>query len=186
VLKQQLNRTGFREKEDAGYVEPVKKEKHFANKSEAAQYQLIQLLVNNSSTSIRSAALRVLKEDLFTHAFLKKVYQQIQAVLRKQVQISPSSLAESVTDETVKRFIFRLIMEGNPFKEPQKTFLDCLARLGEQKIRDQLNLIGEKLREADKKGEFPGALLKEKQTLLKKLKSFQDTLTADIFHEEDE
>ncbi|HAE87668.1 TPA: DNA primase [Candidatus Marinimicrobia bacterium] len=186
VLKQQLNRSGFRDKEDTVYVGPVEKEKHFANKSEAAQYQLIQLLVNTSSTSIRSAALRVLKEDLFTHAFLKRVYQQIQPILRKQIQISPSSLAESVKDDTVQRFIFRLIMEGNPFKEPKKTFLDCLARLGEQKIRDQLNLIGEKLREADKKGEFPGALLKEKQTLLKKLKSLQDTLTADIFREEEE
>ncbi|RKY51016.1 MAG: hypothetical protein DRP86_02655, partial [Candidatus Neomarinimicrobiota bacterium] len=186
VLKHQLSRTGARDKEDAMYVGPVKKEKHFANKSEAAQYQLIQLLVNTPDRSIRAAALRVLKEDLFTHDFLRKVYKHILPVLRKQMQISSSSLAEAVKDETIQRFIFRLIMEGNPFREPKKTFLDCLARLGEQKIRDQLTLIGEKLREADKKGEFPGTLLKEKQTLLKKLKSLQDTLTTDIFREENE
>lgn len=186
VLKHQLSRTGARDKEDAMYVGPVKKEKHFANKSEAAQYQLIQLLVNTPDRSIRAAALRVLKEDLFTHDFFRKVYKHILPVLRKQMQISSSSLAEAVKDETIQRFIFRLIMEGNPFREPKKTFLDCLARLGEQKIRDQLTLIGEKLREADKKGEFPGTLLKEKQTLLKKLKSLQDTLTTDIFREENE
>jgi DNA primase len=184
VLKHQIRRGHDRGERDTPSGEPGTKSKRFANKSEAAQYQLIQLLVNTKDQKIRSAALRVLKEGLFSHTFLKKVFRAIMPLIRENLKISPSLIAENLKDEQIRRFIYRLIMEGDPFQEPQKTFLDCFARLGEQKIKDQLAHISERLREADKKGEFPGSLLEEKQKLLLKLKTLKDKLSYEVFKEE--
>ncbi|MDD5582494.1 MAG: DNA primase [Candidatus Marinimicrobia bacterium] len=183
VLKHQL-RTGIHESDEAQKIYPQgKKEKRFANKAEATQYQILQLLVNTQDTSIRSAALKVLDENLFTHEFLKAVYKHIISQIRNNIHSEASKLAETSSDEKVRRFIFRLIMEDSPFKEPQKTFLDCVVCLHEQKIREQLVEIGEEIRETDKKGKFPGDLLHKKEALLKKLKQLPDEFIMKIFEE---
>ena len=52
------------------------------------------------------------------------------------------------------------------------------------KIRDQLTLMGEKLRDSDKKGEFPEKLLKEKQDLINRLKNLGEKINPEIFNAE--
>lgn len=181
ILKNQIQRNPARKESTTLLSEADRKEKRFTSRAEAAQYQLIQLLINTKETEIRKAALRYLKQDLFTHDFLNKTLKYILQTLKEDLNITGSGLAEKCIDNKIQRFIYRLIMEGDAFNDPRKTFLDCLIRLGEQTIREQLNLISEKLRESDKKGEFPEDLLKEKQELIKRLKTLGDKITYDIF-----
>jgi len=181
VLKNQMLRNPARKDSETVLSDTDRKEQRFTNKAEAAQYQLIQLLINTKDPKIRKAALRYLKEELFTHDFLKKTLKYILVSLREDLKTSGSGLAEKCSDNKIQRFIFRLVMEGDAFNNPQKTFQDCLIRLGEQKIRDQLNLISEKLREADKKGEFPEDLLKKKQELISRLKTLEEKIAPDLF-----
>ena len=184
VLKNQMLRNPGRKEKETILTDTDRKEQRFTNRAEAAQYQLIQLLINTTDESIRKAALEYLKEDLFTHDFLKKTLKYILLTLKEDQKISGSTLAEKCNDNKIQRFIYRLVMEGYTFNNPQKTFLDCLIRLGEQKIRDQLTLIGEKLRDSDKKGEFPEKLLKEKQDLINRLKNLGEKINPEIFNAE--
>ena len=181
VLKKQMLRNPARKESETILADTNRKEQRFTSKAEAAQYQLIQLLINTKETGIRKAAPRYLKQDLFTHDFLKKTLKYILHSMKDDLKITGSALAERCTDNKIQRFIYRLIMEGDAFNNPQKTFLDCLIRLGEQKIKDQLNLISEKLRDSDKKGEYPGELLKDKQELITQLKTLKEKINPDIF-----
>ena len=124
------------------------KPKQFKNRGEAAEYLLLQLIVNGS-VLIRKAGLRYLSVTTFKHPFLKRALAEILAELQKNVEQSAEKIPENIKDTKVRSFCYQLLMEQYGDKNQKALFIDSLKQLEMQMLIDQYNILTEELKTAE-------------------------------------
>ncbi len=145
TLLNQLNKQKAYQTTSEPEVSTQEKPKQFKNQGEAAEYLLLQLLVNGSNL-IRKAGLRFLSVKTFKHPFLKKVLAEIQAVLKNNVYINSEKIPENISDKKVKSFCYQIVMEQYDEENQKALFVDSLKQLELQMLKDDYNILTEKLR----------------------------------------
>jgi hypothetical protein len=158
------------------------REKNFKNQSEAAQYQLIQLLlINNSKT--RKAGLKYITPDIFSHEFLSEVVAKVLEIVNNNDDILPEQIPEKIHEEKIRRFVVRLVMELDSIIEPEKTLVACLKQIEKQMIQDQYDDLSEQIQNIKNDDKANLELIKQQVKLMKDKKELEKIYTLDILDE---
>lgn len=123
------------------------KSKQFKNRGEAAEYVLLQLLVNGS-TLIKKAGLRYLSVTTFKHPFLKRTFSEIQEVLKNDIEISAEKIPENIKDPKTRSFCYQLVLEEYDANNQKTLFIDSLKQLEMQLLKDKYDILTEQLKTA--------------------------------------
>ncbi|MCF7832357.1 MAG: DNA primase, partial [Candidatus Marinimicrobia bacterium] len=156
------------------------KPKHFKNQGEAAEYFLLQLLVNGDNV-VRKAGVRYLSPVLFKHPFLKQVLEELLKVLDKNISISAGHIPDKISDERVRSFAIKLIMEEQNFQNQEQVFVESLKQVEMQMLKDAYNELTEELRSAQK--EEISDIMKKQMENIQARKQLDTQYTMDIFLE---
>ncbi len=182
TLLQQLNRRAYRRPASGKAVFSGEKPKHFKNQGEAAEYYLLQLLVNGS-VLIRKAGLRYLSPVLFRHAFLRKVLEGVLPVLQKDPGIPAGQIPDRIGDNKIRNFVIQLLIEAQNSLNQETIFVESLRQLELQVLREKYNALTEELKKADP-SEVPGIMKKQIENLEAR-KRLKLLYTPEIFKEID-
>ncbi|MEA2077217.1 MAG: DNA primase [Candidatus Marinimicrobia bacterium] len=180
TLLQQLNRQNRPRNRGEKNIFMGEKPKHFKNQGEAAEYFLLQLLVNGVTT-VRKAGLRYLSPVLYKHPFLKQVLEEVLKVLDKNILITARQLPDKISDDRVKSFTYKLFMEEQNLKNQEQIFVESLKQIEMQMLKDEYNDLTEKLRSAEAE-EIPD-IIKKQMDNMKARKQLDSQYTMDIFQE---
>jgi DNA primase len=156
------------------------KPKQFKNQGEAAEYFLLQLLVNGDET-IRKAGLRYLSPVLYNHPFLKQVLEAVLKILEKNISIEAGHIPDKIDDAKVRSFTIKLIMEEQNLKNQEKIFVESLKQIEMQMLKDEYNDLTEQLRSAVPE-DIP-EIMKKQMDNMQARKQLDNQYTMDIFRE---
>ena len=180
TLLNQLNRQQRYASREEKNVFMGEKPKIFKNQGEAAEYFLIQLLINGDTT-VRKAGLRYLSPVLFKHPFLKNVLENVLKVLEKNISITARQLPDKIKDEKVKSFTYKLFMEEQDLENQEQIFVESLKQIEMQMLKNEYDELTEKLRSA-KPEDIPDIMKKQMQNMHAR-KQLSSQYTMDIFRE---
>ena len=155
------------------------REKNFKNQSEAAQYQLIQLLLINNS-KVRKAGLKFIKPEIYSHEFLSEVVEKVLEVVANNEDILSEQIPEKIQEEKIRRFVVRLIMDLDSIIEPEKTFVACLKQIEKQMIQDQYDELSKQMQNIKNDDKANLELIKQQVKLMKEKKELDNIYTLDI------
>lgn len=175
-LLDQLRKKSYRQPDSAPQIRT--REKNFKNQSEAAQYQLIQLMLINNS-KVRKAGLKYITPDIFSHKFLSEVVEEVLEVVANNKDILPEQIPEKIQKEKVRRFVVRLIMELDSMIKPEKTFVACLKQIEKQMIQDQYDELSVQIQNT-KNNKVHLKLIKEQVELMKEKRELDNIYSLDI------
>ncbi len=178
----QLNRQTMRRSAAAKETFTGEKPKHFKDRGEAAEYFLLQLLVNGDVRT-RKAGLRYLSPVLFRHSFLKQVLEELLAVLNKNVSIAPGHIPDKVHDDKCRNFIIKLLMEGQNSINQEMTFVESLKQIELQILKDEYNQLTEQLKIVSPTESID--IIKKQMENVKAQKQLDILYTGEIFKEVD-
>ena len=179
-LLKQLRKKTFKSHDNSPQIHI--REKNFKNQSEAAQYQLIQLLlINNSKT--RKAGLKYITPDIFSHEFLSEVVAKVLEIVNNNDDILPEQIPEKIHEEKIRRFVVRLVMELDSIIEPEKTLVACLKQIEKQMIQDQYDDLSEQIQNIKNDDKANLELIKQQVKLMKDKKELEKIYTLDILDE---
>ena len=147
TLLDQLNRQQRYISRDTKNIPMNEKPKQFKNQGESAEYYLLQLIVNGDINS-RKTRLRYVSISLFKHPFLSQVLAEYLTILHENIHISPSQLPDKITDEKIKTFTYKICMEDQNPENQKELFVESLKQIELQMLKDEYNLLTEKLNEA--------------------------------------
>jgi protein-tyrosine-phosphatase len=156
------------------------KPKQFKNQGEAAEYFLLQLLVNGDET-IRKAGLRYLSPVLYNHPFLKQALEAVLKILEKNISIEAGHIPDKIDDNKVRSFTIKLIMEEQNLKNQEKIFVESLKQIEMQMLKDEYNDLTEQLRSAVPE-DIP-EIMKKQMDNMQARKQLDNQYTMDIFRE---
>ena len=182
TLLQQLNRRSSRRSGASKEVFGNRKTKRFKNRGEAAEYYLLQLLVNGS-TLIRKAGIRYLSPTLYKHAFLKEVLEAVLQVLRKNISIPAGNIPDRIDDAKVRNFTIQLVIEEQDPVNQETVFVESLKQIELQMLKEKYDALTEDLKRAPA-SEVP-EIMKKQIRNLEDRKRLNSLYTADIFREAD-
>lgn len=180
TLLRQLNRQTRQPSRAEKNIFMGEKPKQFKNRGEAAEYFLLQLLVNGD-ISVRKAGVRYLSPVLFQHPFLKQVLEAVLKVLDKNISIEAGHIPDKISDERTRNFTIKLIMEEQNPKNQEQTFVESLKQIEMQMLKDQYDELTEKLRSAAPE-EIPD-IMKKQMDNMQARKQLDAQYTMDIFRE---
>jgi DNA primase len=163
TLLQQLNRRNLRRTTPEKRIFTGEKPKHFKSRGEAAEYFLLQLLINGND-AIRKAGLRYLSPVLFRHPFLKEILEALFAVLNTHPDIAAGHIPDKIQDPKHKQFIIQLLMEEQNTGDQERVFIESLKQLELQNLKDAYDSLTEKLKHASS-GEVMNILKKQLENL---------------------
>ncbi|MDX9779430.1 MAG: DNA primase [Candidatus Neomarinimicrobiota bacterium] len=147
TLLRQLNRQSSRSQSAEKNVFTGEKPKHFKTQGEAAEYFLLQLLVN-ASLPVRKAGLRYLSPVLYRHPFLKQVLDALLEVLNTNISIPSGHIPDKIADPKCKQFIIQLLMEEQNGIDEEKLFIDSLKQLELQNLKLEYDRLTRELADA--------------------------------------
>jgi DNA primase len=180
TLLRQLNRPGAPRSRESESAFGGEKTKHFKNQGEAAEYFLLQLLVNGE-IRIRKAGLRYLSPVLFKHAFLKDVLKDLLDILDKNVRITPGHIPDKIEDTKSRNFVIKLLMEEQSPENRERLFLESLKKIELQALKDEYDRLTEQLKEA--MPDDVSDIMKKQMDNLNARKRIPLTYTEEIFKE---
>lgn len=177
-LLSQLNRQkAYRTNEDSA-LPAEEKSKQFKNRGEAAEYLLLQLLVNGS-TLIRKAGLRYLSVTTFKHPFLKRVFAEVQEALKNNIEIAAEKIPEMIKDKKTRSFCYQLALEEYDDKNQETLFIESLKQLEMQLLKDEYDSLTERLRTAPKEEII--LIMKEQMKNMQNRKHVKEIYNESIF-----
>lgn len=180
TLLRQINRQSARIPAPEKNTFSGEKPKHFKTQGEAAEYFLLNLLINGK-LPVRKAGLRYLSPVLFQHPFLKQVLEALLKVLNNNVSIPAGHIPDKVEDAKCKQFIIQLLMEEQNGIDEEKVFIDSLKQLELQGLRQDYDKLTRELNDAPP-AEVP-LILKKQMENLEARKKLDIRYNKDIFLE---
>ena len=156
------------------------KPKQFKNQGEAAEYFLLQLLVNGDLT-VRKAGLRYLSPVLFKHPFLKQVLESILKILETNNTISAGHIPDKISDERTRNFAIKLLMEEHNLDNQEQIFLESLKQIELQMLKDEYDELTERLRSAS--NDEISEIMKKQMANMNARKQLNVQYNMDIFRE---
>lgn len=180
TLLNQLNRQNRPASRGEKNIFMGEKPKQFKDQGEAAEYYLLQLLVNGDIT-VRKAGLRYLSPVLFKHPFLKQVLEVVLKALEKNISIEAGHIPDKIDDTRVRSFTIKLIMEEQNLKNQEKIFVESLKQIEMQMLKDEYNELTEQLRSASPN--LVPEIIKKQMENMQARKQLDNQYTMDIFRE---
>jgi DNA primase len=180
TLLQQLNRQNRSATRGEKNLFMGEKPKQFKSQGEAAEYFLLQLLVNGDTT-LRKAGVRYLSAVLYKHPFLKQVLEELLKILSKNITIPAGHIPDKIDDIKIRNFTIKLIMEEQNPKNQEQIFIESLKQIELQMLKDEYNELTEKLRSADP--ETIRDIMKKQMENIQARKQLDSQYSIDIFRE---
>jgi len=180
TLLNQLNRQKHLPSRAEKNIFMGEKPKQFKDQGEAAEYFLLQLLVNGETT-VRKAGLRYLSPVLYKHPFLKQVLESVLKILEKNISIEAGHIPDKIENSKVRSFTIKLIMEEQNLKNQEQIFVESLKQIEMQMLKDEYNELTEQLRSASPES-IPDIMKKQMENIQAR-KQLGNQYTLDIFKE---
>ena len=180
TLLRQLNRQARSASRPEKNIFMGEKPKQFKNQGEAAEYFLLQLLVNGDLT-IRKAGLRYLSPVLYKHPFLKLVLEATLKILEKNIAIEAGHIPDKISDDKIRSFTIKLIMEQQNLKNQEQIFVESLKQIEMQMLKDEYDDLTEQLRSAAP--ENTPDIMKKQMENIQARKQLDSQYTLEIFQE---